>query len=173
MSTIDAIERITGGYTISRELPLRKITLAPSVFVYPFTGVLLDERRGHVLIVFGAPSALARANDPAPVNATLLRALKALSDETRLRLFRLIIQKPRYGPEVVELLGLSQPTVHHHVAQLSAAGLIRQERTRNGMLLTVRNVGLDRLRNELEVLLQEGPEARPASRPTRAHRSVS
>jgi DNA-binding transcriptional ArsR family regulator len=171
MSTVDAIERVTGGYTISSELPLRKITLAPSVFVYPYTGVRLDERRGQALIVYGAPSTLAGANDPAPVDATLVRALKALAGENRLRLFRLVVQKPRYGTEVVELLGLSQPTIHHHVAQLSAAGLIRQERTRNGLLLTVRQEGIDRLRKEVDMLLQQDAVLGPAARAVRARGS--
>jgi DNA-binding transcriptional ArsR family regulator len=122
--------------------------------------------------VYGAPSTLAGANDPAPVDATLVRALKALAGENRLRLFRLVVQKPRYGTEVVELLGLSQPTIHHHVAQLSAAGLIRQERTRNGLLLTVRQEGIDRLRKEVDMLLQQDAVPGPAARAVRARGSA-
>ena len=54
---------------------------------------------------------------------------KALSDPTRLRLFNLIALKGEVcACELVTPLGLSQPTVSHHLKVLHKAGLLERER---------------------------------------------
>lgn len=60
--------------------------------------------------------------------ARLARVLKAVADPVRLQLLALI----RAGGEacacdLVEPVGLSQPTVSHHLKVLTEAGLIRRE----------------------------------------------
>ena len=61
----------------------------------------------------------------------LAAALKTLADPTRLRLLSLIQAQP--GGEacvchLTEPLGLSQPTVNHHLKVLLDAGLVERER---------------------------------------------
>jgi ArsR family transcriptional regulator len=54
--------------------------------------------------------------------------LKALSDPTRLRLFNLIANAgERCACDLTEPLGVSQPTVSHHLKTLTEAGLVRRE----------------------------------------------
>lgn len=138
LQTVEAIERLTGGYTLARDLDLRRITLVPSAFIYPFVASRVDERTGEALIIYGVRTDVFLKYDPVPLDPNLVRTLKALADPGRLRVLRLISRHPMYGPELVAALGLSQPTVHHHLAQLRAAGLIRQERTKGGMRYTLR-----------------------------------
>lgn len=138
LPTVEAIERLTGGYTLSSDLELRGITLVPSAFIYPFVASRVDERAGEALIIYGIRTNVFLKYDPVPLDPHLVRSLKALADPGRLKILRLISRQPAYGPELVTALGLSQPTVHHHLAQLRAAGLVRQERTRSGMQYTVR-----------------------------------
>ena len=60
----------------------------------------------------------------------LAGVLKALADPTRLRLVSLVQSRPRAEARVSELtnlLGVSQPTVSHHLRVLSEAGLLRRE----------------------------------------------
>jgi ArsR family transcriptional regulator len=60
----------------------------------------------------------------------LAGVLKALADPTRLRLLSLVQSQPRAEARVSELtspLGVSQPTVSHHLRVLSEAGLLRRE----------------------------------------------
>ena len=52
----------------------------------------------------------------------------ALSDPTRLRIVRLLVERPRYGQELAALMGLSGATISHHVGELSKAGILRLER---------------------------------------------
>lgn len=138
LPSVAVIERLAGGYTLSPDLSLRRITLAPSIFIYPFMASRVDERAGEALIIFGVRSDALLKFDPVPVDPDLLRAVKALADPGRMKVMRLLGRRPMIGPELVSTLGLSQPTVHHHLHQLRAAGLVRQERTKGGMQYTIR-----------------------------------
>jgi ArsR family transcriptional regulator, arsenate/arsenite/antimonite-responsive transcriptional repressor len=52
----------------------------------------------------------------------------ALADPSRLRIVRLLIERPRYGQELATLLGMSGATISHHVGELSKAAILRLER---------------------------------------------
>jgi ArsR family transcriptional regulator len=61
----------------------------------------------------------------------LARLLKALADPARLRLLSLIAAQPdgeACNCELIEPLGLSQPTVSHHLRVLHESGLLTRER---------------------------------------------
>lgn len=51
--------------------------------------------------------------------------LKLLANEPRLKILGLSAERERSVGELAELLGLREPTVSHHLARLSAAGLVR------------------------------------------------
>lgn len=52
----------------------------------------------------------------------------ALADPSRLRLLRLLAQRPWYGQELATQLGMSAATISHHLNMLTNAGLISMER---------------------------------------------
>ena len=61
----------------------------------------------------------------------LARVFKALADPGRLRLVSLIAAQPdgeACNCELIEPLGLSQPTISHHLRVLHEAGLLSRER---------------------------------------------
>jgi ArsR family transcriptional regulator len=61
----------------------------------------------------------------------LAARLKALADPARLRLVSLILATPEREActcDLLELLGLSQPTVTHHLRKLADAGMVSGER---------------------------------------------
>jgi len=74
---------------------------------------------------------LARAPLSADGAADLAGLLKALADPTRLRLLSMI-QSHEGGEacvcELTEPLGLTQPTVSHHLKVLADAGLVRRDK---------------------------------------------
>lgn len=51
--------------------------------------------------------------------------LKTIADETRLRILGLLAERPRSGRELVDALGLSAPTISHHMKRLEEVGIVR------------------------------------------------
>lgn len=70
----------------------------------------------------------------------VIAALAALAQETRLRLFRLLVA---VGPEglragrIAEELGATESTLSFHLAHLRQAGLIRRRRDGRSLIYTV------------------------------------
>lgn len=61
----------------------------------------------------------------------LARRLKALADPTRIQLVSLILGRPEHEActcDLAPVVGLSEPTVSHHLKQLHDAGLVTKER---------------------------------------------
>ena len=52
----------------------------------------------------------------------------ALADPSRLRIVRLLVERPRYGQELAAALGMSGATISHHINALSRAGVLSVER---------------------------------------------
>jgi ArsR family transcriptional regulator len=82
----------------------------------------------------------------------LARALKTIADPARLRLLSLIQAQP--GGEtcvchLTEPLGLSQPTVSHHLKVLHDAGLVERERRGSWVFYRVVPEALATLRDVL------------------------
>lgn len=59
---------------------------------------------------------------------TLVKALRLLADETRLRLLLLLQQEELSVVELQEILGMGQSRISTHLAQLRQAGLVRDRR---------------------------------------------
>jgi DNA-binding transcriptional ArsR family regulator len=92
------------------------------------------------------PKPLPMLLDVSPINVTPLGAesslseddaiglavrLKALADPTRLRLLVFILDQPDQEActcELAPFVGLSEPTVSHHLKRLEGAGLVAKER---------------------------------------------
>ncbi len=55
----------------------------------------------------------------------VLKLLKALADENRLRMVELMSQRAYTVSELAVVFDLTEPTVSHHVSKLHAAGLLR------------------------------------------------
>lgn len=68
---------------------------------------------------------------------TAITALGALAQEHRLALFRLLVQAGKDGMAagaIAEALGIPNSSLSFHLAQLSRAGLIRQERQHRSLI---------------------------------------
>lgn len=82
----------------------------------------------------------------------LARLFKALADPTRLRLVSLIAAQPGGAACICDLvapIGLSQPTVSHHMKQLVAAGLLEREQRGKWAYFTLRPATLELLSDAL------------------------
>jgi DNA-binding transcriptional ArsR family regulator len=122
LGPIELIETTTNGIRWLSEAGVRRIILAPSYFTRPYNFVFAAEDWR----LFGYPVADAAldADDPLAPPASVVRLHRALGDESRLRILRLLRDRDWYLSEIAERLGLSKPTIKHHLAQLRAAGLV-------------------------------------------------
>jgi ArsR family transcriptional regulator, arsenate/arsenite/antimonite-responsive transcriptional repressor len=77
-----------------------------------------------------------------------IAALGALAQETRLAIFRLLVER---GPEglpagaIAELLGVPDSSLSFHLAQLSRAGLLSQHRQGRSLIYAVDFGGMNEL----------------------------
>jgi DNA-binding transcriptional ArsR family regulator len=118
----DLIERTTNGVRWLSEPGVRRVILAPSYLVRPynFTFTGGDWR----IFVYPVSDTALEPHDPLAPPQGVLRLHRALGDDTRLRILRLLSDRDWYLTEIAERLSLSKPTIKHHLAQLRAAGLV-------------------------------------------------
>jgi DNA-binding transcriptional ArsR family regulator len=70
-------------------------------------------------------------------NNTAVTAFTALGQESRLNVFRLIVQRANVGvtpSEIIELLGIPGATLSFHLKELTNAGLISYERQSRSLI---------------------------------------
>ncbi|MHB8945379.1 MAG: ArsR/SmtB family transcription factor [Bacillota bacterium] len=81
-------------------------------------------RRGHAGRPAKTERKRGRPKAGAREAASLVAVHKALGDDTRLRLLRLLAERERYTQELAEALGLTHPTILHHLDLMLKAGLV-------------------------------------------------
>jgi DNA-binding transcriptional ArsR family regulator len=113
------VEHTTGGFVIGPDAPYAGIVLAPTYFFRPYN--LVTAYRGVRVFIY--PIETSPNADTPP--AELVRYYKALGDETRLKLLRLLAGREMYLQELARALGVSHVTVLHHVTLLRAAQLVQ------------------------------------------------
>ncbi|MCK9377298.1 MAG: metalloregulator ArsR/SmtB family transcription factor [Syntrophobacterales bacterium] len=100
----------------------------------------------------------------------LLKSLKALADGNRLRILRLLMDRPRCVCELQAALGIAQPTVSKHLSILEAAGWVDKKRQEKNFIFyeLIRGLAEEDPRAELLSLLSrwllEDPELTALSR---------
>jgi ArsR family transcriptional regulator len=100
----------------------------------------------------------------------LLKSLKALADGNRLRILRLLMDRPRCVCELQAALGIAQPTVSKHLSILEAAGWVDKKRQEKNFIFyeLIRGLAEEDHRAELLSLLSrwllEDPELTALSR---------
>jgi DNA-binding transcriptional ArsR family regulator len=80
--------------------------------------------------------------------AAAVQALAALAQETRLAVFRLLVQAGPEGlpaGEVAKRFGSAASTMSHHLAQLERAGIVRSRRVRRQVFYATHCEGTRRL----------------------------
>ena len=81
-------------------------------------------------------------------SSKVVTALAALAQEHRLALFRLLVQAGEEGMAagaIAEALGLPNSSLSFHLAQLTRAGLIRQERQSRSLIYSADYAAMNRL----------------------------
>ncbi len=147
----ELIERTTGGIRWLSEPGVRRIILAPSYFARPYNFLLgsSDWR------LFGYPisDAALDAEDPLAPPQAVVRLHRALGDDTRLRILRLLRDRDLYLTEIAQQLDLSKPTIKHHLALLRSAGLVTVTEAGSVIYYSLRPTRLDDASDEIKRFL--------------------
>jgi DNA-binding transcriptional ArsR family regulator len=122
LGSVQLIERTTNGIRWLSEPGVRRVVLAPSYLARPYNFTFSggDWR----MFVYPVADGALEPHDPLSPPVGVLRLHRALGDESRLRILRLLKDRDWYLTEIAERLELSKPTIKHHLAQLRAAGLV-------------------------------------------------
>jgi DNA-binding transcriptional ArsR family regulator len=122
MGSVALIERTTNGIRWLSEPGVRRVVLAPSYLARPYN--FRFSGGDWRMFVYPVSDAALEPNDPLAPPVGVLRLHRALGDDSRLRILRLLKDRDWYLTEIAERLELSKPTIKHHLAQLRAAGLV-------------------------------------------------
>ena len=103
-----------------------RLTLVPSTYVWPHVRLNCDPP--WPLTVVFPNSYLQRAAQVSFAPPELTAVLRAVAEETRLRLLRLLTERPRSTEELAPLLHLSPAALSKHLRVLARAGLVATRR---------------------------------------------
>jgi DNA-binding transcriptional ArsR family regulator len=115
----DLVEQATGGFVVGPDAVQNGVVLAPTYFFRPYNLATAY----HGVRVFIYPIQTSPERDAPPPD--LVRLYKALGDETRLKILRLLGTREMYLQELAKALGVSHVTVLHHLYVLRAAHLVQ------------------------------------------------
>jgi DNA-binding transcriptional ArsR family regulator len=147
----DVVERATGGVRFDAPPGIDHVVLIPQYHYRPIN--LYARVRGHYLLLYPVD-----VLPPAPGQPPqrLMRLTRALDDESRLRILRLLSGGAHTFTSLVAQTGLAKSTVHHHMIVLRAAGLVLVHDTGSGAdSYELRRSSLTDLATQLEVFLKE------------------
>lgn len=121
MKAPELVELATNGITFEMQPEVDGIVLIPSIVIRPWVTIGSMGRQRF----FCYPVAEEHLNaDPDSPPTRLVEIYKALGDERRLRLMRILVEGPSSLAEITQQVDLSKSTVHHHLSILRQAGLV-------------------------------------------------
>jgi DNA-binding transcriptional ArsR family regulator len=94
----------------------------PVYFLSPIRFRLMDDKTQiMVQSIYRIPV------DPSKIGSELAQVMKILGDPTRIKILQMLFMRPQYGKEIADAIGVTTPTVSHHLDALYNKGLINME----------------------------------------------
>ena len=90
-----------------------------------------------------------------------LDMLKALADDSRLTLVRLLAESERTVGDLAQAVGLTDPTVSHHLSRLREAGLVSLRMAGNQRFYSVNRAGLADFKRQAAEVEHMPPQPEP------------
>ncbi len=149
MSPQEFVEMATNGVTIAPDAEIDTLFLVPQYHYRPWN--LNAYFHGQHLMQYPVD---ALPLDPEDVSPQLRRLTRALADDSRLRILRLLSSGPTTFSSVVSAMQLSKSTVNYHLVMLRAAGLVRVHHAGpHSSTYTLQAAGVEQLTDELRAYL--------------------
>jgi DNA-binding transcriptional ArsR family regulator len=122
MSANQLVETATNGVTFTPQPEVGRVLMIPSIAARPW--VLISDYQAMRIFVYPVADEHLTADPDAPPGH-LITFFKALGDEKRLRILRMLHDGSMSLAEMTERLDLAKSTAHHHLRVLRVAGLVR------------------------------------------------
>ena len=119
---LGVLDHVTDGLRWAIDASLGDVLLAPSYAARPI--VFYVEHRGTTLVLFPASEESVRGDEFGPP-PRLVKLVKALADEGRLKVLYALRERELTGMEIAERLGVPRTSLWHHIVILRSAGLVR------------------------------------------------
>ncbi|MGI8316290.1 ArsR/SmtB family transcription factor [Halobacillus mangrovi] len=142
------VEWATNGVTYKPEPSVYKVILIPQYIYRPWN--VEADIEGAKVFYYPVANESIQPNDPYVPNQMLVQKYKALGDETRLRILKILHEKSMTLQELTERLEMGKTTVHHHVKLLKSARLVAAPSSRYELSIQA----LTTLPKELQVFLE-------------------
>jgi DNA-binding transcriptional ArsR family regulator len=141
LAPAELIERTTNGIRWLPEGGVKRVILAPSYFSRPYN--FLMSASDFRLFGYPVSDEALEAVDPLAAPQSVVRLHRALGDDTRLKILKLLAGRDLYLTEIAQQLQLSKPTIKHHLALLRSAGLVTITESGTVMYYSLRRNRLD------------------------------
>ena len=128
---VELVEELSGGLRLEDLAEAPGVMLIPSFWAGPLVlfQTLPDDTR--VILYSARPRDMSLVpGDPVP--DALTRALQAVSDQTRLRILKILASASRSQVEIARELRLRPPTITHHLRVLRMANMVRLTESTGG-----------------------------------------
>lgn len=146
---MEVYETATAGMRLYPSETLKQVIITPQYHARPLvTSSFFDE---FVFTSYSCDVLPPEEGRPAPA---LLRLTRALSDETRLFILRLLTGRQLNFTEIVKEVGLSKSTIHYHLIALRAAGLVIVHTASKNTSYSLRLEALNGLPGRIEEYLE-------------------
>ncbi len=122
LSPAELLEQATNGFVWVDQPGLDSIALLPTWVMRPWT---VSGRAGSTAVISHPVSDESLGGNGDAIAARAVKLARVLSDESRVRAIQLLAAEPLSLQELADKLDLRKSTVHHHLAELRAAGLLR------------------------------------------------
>lgn len=143
------VQWATGGVAYTPEPSVHHVLLIPQYIYRPWT-IEADVEDTKVFYYPVANESIT-PNDKYTPNNFLVLKHKALGDEARLRIVKLLSEENRTLQELTDQLDLGKSTIHHHLKMLRAAKLVEIV----GSKYCLKKAAIELLFKELEVYLEK------------------
>ncbi|MEK4485986.1 winged helix-turn-helix domain-containing protein [Psychrobacillus sp. FSL H8-0484] len=122
MSSEELVEWATGGIVYMPEPSVHNVLLIPQYIYRPWT--IEADIEGTKVFYYPIANESITPNDRYTPNNFLVLKHKALGDEVRLRIVKLLYEQDRTLQDITEQLDIGKSTIHHHLKVLRAAKLV-------------------------------------------------
>ncbi|WP_391209584.1 ArsR/SmtB family transcription factor [Psychrobacillus sp. L4] len=145
----ELVEWATGGVSYLPEPSVHNVLLIPQYIYRPWN--IEADIEGTKVFYYPISNESITPNDQYTPNNFLVLKHKALGDEVRLRIVKLLYEHDRTLQDITEKLNIGKSTIHHHLKILRAAKLVEIIDAK----YSLKRIALDMLSKELELYLNQ------------------